>query len=150
MSIQLSAEHLAAIARHGEHAYPYEGCGLLLGRQVDGCKVVAEIIAVDNARESEAQHNRYLISPDEVVKGERLARQKGMDIIGFFHSHPDHPARPSDFDREHAWPWYTYLITSVQGGHAVKTTAWSLADNRSVFNPEEFQDTEERKIVKRG
>jgi proteasome lid subunit RPN8/RPN11 len=150
MSIRLSAEHLAAIARHGERAYPHEGCGLLLGREVDGYQVVEEIMPVDNARESEAQHNRYLIPPDEVVKGERLAMQNGMDVIGFFHSHPDHPARPSDFDREHAWPWYSYLITSVQEGRAIKTTAWSLADDRSAFNPEEFQVIEEKKIVKRG
>ena len=150
MSIQVSMEHLTAIAQHGEYAYPHEGCGLLLGREVDGCKVVAEIVPVDNAREFQAQHNRYLIPPDEVAKGERIAMQKGMDIIGFFHSHPDHPARPSDFDREHAWPWYVYLITSVQEGHAVKTRAWSLADDRSVFNPEEIQDIDEREIVKRG
>ena len=139
MSIQLNAEHLAAIARRGEQAYPHEGCGLLLGREVDGCKVVEEIIPVDNARESEAQHNRYLIPPEAVNRGERYAMQNGMDVIGFFHSHPDHPARPSDFDREHAWPWYAYVITSVQAGHAAKTTAWSLADDRTRFDAEEIE-----------
>lgn len=138
MSVRLSAEQMAAITRHGEQAYPYEGCGLLLGRQVDGHMVVEEILPVDNARESDAQHNRYLIPPDAVLKGERVAAQKGLDVIGFFHSHPDHPERPSDFDRDHAWPWYAYLITSVQQGRAAKTAAWTLVEDRTRFDPEEL------------
>jgi proteasome lid subunit RPN8/RPN11 len=138
MSIQLRDEHLAAIVQHGEAAYPNEGCGLLLGRHVDGYKVVEQIWLVENSREPEAQHNRYLIPPDEVVKAERTAEQQGLDIVGFFHSHPDHPERPSDFDREHAWPWYSYLITSVQQGQAVKTAAWTLAEDRQLFDAEEL------------
>ena len=139
MSIQLNSEHLAAICMHGEQAYPHEGCGLLLGRTIDGHKIVEEIMPVENARESVAQHNRYLIPPDEVMKGERLAAQKGLDVIGFFHSHPDHPERPSDFDRDHAWPWYSYLITSVKSGRAAKTAAWTLSDDRSSFQTEEMK-----------
>ena len=138
MSIQLSAEQLETIARHGETTYPYEGCGLLLGRQVEGRKTVEEILPMENARESNAQHNRYLIPPETVIAGEQLAAQKGLDIVGFFHSHPDHPERPSEFDREHAWPWYSYLITSVQQGQAVTTAAWTLADDREAFHAEEM------------
>ncbi len=139
MSIQLNSEQLAAIAAHGEDAYPYEGCGLLLGRQVNGSKIVQEILPVENAREATAQHNRYLIPPEAVMRGEQLAAEKGLDVIGFFHSHPDHPARPSQFDREHAWPWYAYLITSVLKGRAIKTAAWTLADDRTEFNSEEME-----------
>ena len=139
MSIQLNSEHLAVIAKHGEQAYPHEGCGLLLGRAVDEHKIVEEIIPVENARESVVQHHRYLIPPEEVMKGERVAAQKGLDVIGFFHSHPDHPERPSDFDRDHAWPWYSYLITSVKSGRAAKTAAWTLADDRSTFQNEEIE-----------
>jgi proteasome lid subunit RPN8/RPN11 len=72
------------------------------------------------------------------VKAERVAAQQELDIVGFFHSHPDHPERPSDFDREHAWPWYSYLITSVQQGRAVRTAAWTLADDRQSFHAEEL------------
>lgn len=142
MSVQLSREHLSAIVHHGEAAYPYEGCGIMLGREMDGRKIVQEILPVENARESEAQHNRYLIPPQAVMKAEQLAAQKGLDIIGFFHSHPDHPDRPSEFDREHAWPWYSYLITSVYKGRGATTAAWTLADDRSTFNPEELIQTE--------
>ncbi len=139
MSICLNAQQLAAITSQGEQAYPYEGCGLLLGRQVNGSKIVEEILSVENAREATAQYNRYLIPPESVLQGERIAAEKGLDVIGFFHSHPDHPARPSEFDREHAWPWYTYLITSVEHGRAVQTAAWTLTDDRTLFNSEELQ-----------
>ncbi len=139
MSIHLSDQHLQAILRQAEAAYPLEGCGLLLGRQEDGNKIVEKVLPAGNARESEAQHNRYLIPPDQVVKAERLAAQQGLDIVGFFHSHPDHPERPSDFDREHAWPWYSYLITAVQAGRAVTTAAWTLADDRTAFVAEEMK-----------
>jgi len=138
MSIELTNEHLITIVQNGERAYPFEGCGFLLGHEVSGRKVVQEILPVDNARESGAQHNRYLIPPEAVVQAEQLAAHKGMDIVGFFHSHPDHPERPSEFDREHAWPWYSYLITSVQKGQGVATAAWMLSDDRSAFYPEEL------------
>jgi proteasome lid subunit RPN8/RPN11 len=138
MSIQLGKEHMAAITRHGEAAYPFEGCGLLLGRAEDNRKSVVRVLPVENTRETEAQHNRYLIPPEAVMKAEQLAVREGLDIVGFFHSHPDHPERPSDFDREHAWPWYSYLITSVHKGRAVKTAAWTLSDEREAFTPEEL------------
>jgi proteasome lid subunit RPN8/RPN11 len=138
MSIQLGKEHMAAIAQHGEAAYPFEGCGFLLGYAEDGRKSVVRVFPVENAREAEARHNRYLISPEAVLKAEQQATRDGLDIVGFFHSHPDHPERPSDFDRDHAWPWYSYLITSVQEGRAVKTAAWTLSDDRAAFTPEEL------------
>jgi proteasome lid subunit RPN8/RPN11 len=138
MSIQLGKEHMAAIMQHGEAAYPFEGCGLLLGRAEDGRKSVVRVLPVENTRETEAQHNRYLIPPEVVMKAEQRAAREGLDIVGFFHSHPDHPEQPSDFDREHAWPWYSYLITSVRKGRAIKTAAWILADDRGAFTPEDL------------
>jgi len=138
MSIQLGKEHMAAITRHGEVAYPFEGCGFLLGRAEDGRKSVVRVLPVENTRETEAQHNRYFIPPEAVMKAEQQAARERLDIVGFFHSHPDHPEWPSDFDREHAWPWYSYLITSVHKGRAVKTAAWMLSDDRGVFTPEEL------------
>ncbi len=144
MSIQLTDEQLDAITRHGEGAYPYEGCGLLLGHEVDGVKIVEQVLPAGNARESEAQHNRYLIAPETVMQAERRAAEQGLDLVGFFHSHPDHPERPSDYDREHAWPWYSYLITSVQRGHAAETAAWTLEEGRGVFRAEAITIEQER------
>ena len=141
MSIELSYQQMLSIARHGEAAYPFEGCGLLLGRAEDGHKVVVQILPVANTREPEARHNRYLIPPEAVLKAEQQAAQEGLDIVGFFHSHPDHPERPSDLDREHAWPWYSYLITSVHNGLAAKTAAWTLSDDRGAFRAEELIQT---------
>lgn len=141
MSIQLSDEHMTAIVRHGEAAYPFEGCGLLLGCESDGRKVVEKILPVENTREPEARHNRYLISPEAMLQAEGQAAREGLDIVGFFHSHPDHPEWPSDFDRDHAWPWYSYLITAVHQGRAVTTAAWTLSDDRGAFSAEELIQT---------
>jgi len=140
MALEIAAELLRAIERHGEAAYPEEGCGILLGRAGDGRKVVVEILPVENRREDAARHNRYLIPPEAVLAGEQAAAQKGLDVVGFFHSHPDHPAQPSAFDRDHAWPWYSYLITAINAGRAAGTRSWRLLDDRSRFVEEEVHD----------
>jgi Predicted metal-dependent protease of the PAD1/JAB1 superfamily len=105
-----------------------------LGREVDGIKIVEDLRLVDNRWENPAeQTHRFLIPPEEVRAAERAAAAAGLEIIGFFHSHPDHPARPSAFDREHAWPWYAYLIVSVEDGRAVDWRVWELQEDRSAF-----------------
>ncbi len=91
--------------------------------------------AINSAR------NRFLIRPEDFVASEREARKRGVDILGFYHSHPDHPARPSEFDREHAWPWYTYLILRVEQGVPRETTGWLLTEDRAQFLPEEIAVT---------
>lgn len=138
MALKLTAELLNAIERHAEAAYPHEGCGILLGRVEGDTRTVTDILPVENQREEAARRNRYLIPPEVVADGEEIAEQKGLEVIGFFHSHPDHPARPSAFDREHAWPWYSYVITSVERGHASGSRAWRLLDDRSQFVEEEM------------
>ncbi len=140
MALEIAAELLKAIERHGEAAYPEEGCGILLGRAESGRKVVIEILPVENRREDAARHNRYLIPPETVLAGEQAAAQKGLDVVGFFHSHPDHPAQPSAFDHDHAWPWYSYLITAIDAGRAAGTRSWRLLDDRSQFVEEEVHD----------
>lgn len=140
MTLEINAGLLRAIERHGEAAYPEEGCGILLGRAEDGRKVVVEIVPVENRREDAARHNRYLIPPEAVLAGEQAAAQKGLDVVGFFHSHPDHPAQPSAFDRDHAWPWYSYLITAIHTGRAASTRSWRLLDDRSQFVEEELHN----------
>lgn len=143
MSIEIRTEHRRAIERHGEQTYPHECCGFMLGRVVDGTKIIEEVKAVENAR-LDSPRNRYLIPPDEVVRGDRYARERGLDILGFYHSHPNVAARPSEFDREHAWPWYSYVIVSVQEGAAAELHSWVLRDDRSQFEPEEISQEEEQ------
>jgi proteasome lid subunit RPN8/RPN11 len=137
MRIKIKDEHRRAIEAHGEQTYPHECCGLMLGHVVNGTKVVEEVKSVQNAR-LDSQRNRYLIPPDEVVKGDRYARERGLDIVGFYHSHPNVAARPSGYDLEHAWPWYSYVIVSVKEGQASDLHSWILRNDRSQFDQEEI------------
>jgi proteasome lid subunit RPN8/RPN11 len=135
-AIHLPAARLAEIAAHLEAAYPHEGCGILIGRLENGYKMVTEVVLTGNAREEGARHNRYSIPPEELLQGELQAEELGLEVVGYFHSHPDHPDRPSEFDRENGWPGYTYLITAVKRGQATSTRAWQLRQDRSAFDPE--------------
>ncbi|UCC71120.1 MAG: M67 family metallopeptidase [Gemmatimonadota bacterium] len=124
---------LAAIRKHVEAAYPEEAPGGLLGTVRDDTLVeVVDAVASANAREDE-RRRRYLIGPDDVLALERRASAAGLQVVGYYHSHPDAPARPSAFDREHAWPWYVYLIVGVVGGRALEARAWRLSDDREEF-----------------
>lgn len=135
--ILLSDAHRAAIARHAVEAHPEECCGLMLGTfSEDGRKVVRELLPISNAREAEARHNRFLIGPMEMLHGEREARARGLDIVGIYHSHPDCPAVPSQFDLEHAWPVYSYVIVTARADGAGDTLSWELREDRSGFDPE--------------
>jgi proteasome lid subunit RPN8/RPN11 len=133
----LTPEQEAAIRAHGEADYPYECCGLLLGTfAADGRKTTAEVMPISNAREESAKRNRFLITPQELMRGERYARSRQLDIIGFYHSHPDHPAIPSGYDLDHALPVYSYVIVAVAQGRAGDVQSWELEADRSRFNPE--------------
>ncbi len=136
--ISLEANQLDQIRRIGENAYPNECCGVLVGSVRDRNKHVSEVIEAENQR-SDSAANRYLIAPDFILKLERRLGGTGSEILGFFHSHPDVPAKPSVYDREHAWPWYCYLITSVRKGKAEEVLAWQLKDDRSDFEPDEWK-----------
>lgn len=114
---------MEAIRGHGRETYPHECCGFLLGAPDAG--EVSELIRASNARE-DSPGDRYLIPPEEFVRAQRGADRRGLDIVGFYHSHPDHPARPSAFDQDHAWPGYAYLIAEVQGGEPRDLRGWRL------------------------
>lgn len=135
--LEISSDLLAKIHAHGEQAYPEEGAGFLLGL---GGRVV-DILPLPNAREESARRNRYLIAPGDYVNAEDTADRRGLSLIGAFHSHPDHPNRPSDYDREWAQPSFSYLITSVQAGKAVESRSWRLAEDRSQFVEETLEIT---------
>lgn len=124
---------------HGEAAFPEEACGVLLGRAdpAGEAKEVAHARAVANAKQDE-RHRRFLIAPEAWLAAEEEAARQGLDVIGVYHSHPNGVARPSEFDRQHAWPWYSYVIVGVAFGKATDVTSWRLADDRGAFNPEDM------------
>jgi proteasome lid subunit RPN8/RPN11 len=131
-SIVIPPELLAKIHANGEQAFPEEGAGFLIGADGDARQVTA-IYALPNTREDAARHNRYLISPQDYLKGELEAERLGLDIIGVFHSHPNAPNRASEYDREWAQPFFSYVITSVYDARAVESCSWRLSEDRSAF-----------------
>jgi len=130
---------MQSIHAHGEAAYPNEGAGLLLGHVVDDSKTVVDILPLDNEWEAGEQYHRYLITAQDMLRGEDEAARRGLDVLGIFHSHPDHPAQPSTMDRDWAMPWYSYVITSVQKSKAVGSRSWRLRDDRTAFDEETIQ-----------
>jgi proteasome lid subunit RPN8/RPN11 len=131
----VSKDLIARIETHVEAAYPEEGTGFLLG--ADG--EVREVLSLPNAREDEARHNRYLITPEDYLKAEMQADALGLSLIGVFHSHPDCPNEPSEYDREWAQPFFSYIITRVDGGRAVSHRSWRLAEDRSKYEEESIK-----------
>jgi proteasome lid subunit RPN8/RPN11 len=136
--IVLKAEAKRRILEEGEKAYPNECCGFLLGRQAEGKKQVDFVLVVGNAREFGEQYHRFVITPEDFMRAEKEALRQGWEIFGIYHSHPDHPALPSDYDREHALPFYSYLILTVEAGKAGKLTSWKLTGDRKQFVEEKI------------
>jgi proteasome lid subunit RPN8/RPN11 len=137
MKLVLPGQIFQQVRRHGEETYPHECCGFLFGRQDDGTRVITEIRRQPNER-TESRQNRFLITPGQFRDAERAARNAGLSMVGIYHSHPDSPARPSEYDRDHAWPWYSYLIVSVGKGAAGESYAWELKEDRSGFVAQEL------------
>jgi proteasome lid subunit RPN8/RPN11 len=127
----------AAIRAHGAETYPHECCGALLGRdgQVDA------IVALPNTTE-EGPRRRFLVRPSDYRQAEQQASARGAELLGFYHSHPDHPARPSQYDLDHAWPTFAYIIVAVAQGAAEDMTVWFLKDDRSSFEEGSLQHGE--------
>ena len=147
MKIHIPDKIFSAIQKHGQIAYPEEGAGLLLGKDNDSGREVEDILPLMNSREDFARRNRYLITPKDILQGELEAENRGLDIVGVFHSHPDHPSLPSEFDREWALPWYSYLITSVDNGIAYSIQSWRLSEDRKEFNEEKILVTMDTKKI---
>lgn len=148
--IQLNKKHLQTIFTHAESTYPEECCGVILGYLCDRGKTVVEIIPTENAwnpdtaadfAEDDINHSRqrrYTIAAREMLRLQKSARESNLNIIGIFHSHPDYPAIPSEFDRNCAWQEYSYIIVSVQKGQAGDINSWVIDDN-SQFQQEEVK-----------
>jgi proteasome lid subunit RPN8/RPN11 len=140
--LKMSSELADSIRQHGAEAYPHECCGALLGRdtEVADRRVYREIHALHpliNRREDSPQ-NRFSVTSQDVLEAEKDARDRGLEVVGWYHSHPDHPACPSQYDRDHAWPWYSYIIVSVANKVPEEMTSWRLADDRTDFECEEI------------
>ena len=127
-ALQVTSAIAAAIRAHGESTYPHECCGALIGR--DGSVTAA--VALPNTTE-EGPRRRFLVRPSDYRDAESRAAADGVELLGFYHSHPDHPARPSQYDLEHAWPTFAYVIVSVAEGRSQDMTVWFLKDDRSSF-----------------
>jgi proteasome lid subunit RPN8/RPN11 len=135
VSLVISAADLAAMRRHGEREYPHEACGLIGGVWEGTERQVRRLIPVANAR-LDSPRNRYLIEPEAFRQATDELGRTGLDVLGVYHSHPDHPAQPSAFDREHAWPRLSYVIVSVAGGKSGALKHWVLDDDRAAFHEE--------------
>ena len=131
----ISNELIERINSHVEEAYPEEGAGFLIGEEGE----VKEIMALSNAREDAARHNRFLITPEDYLKAELKADSLGLSLIGVFHSHPDCPNVPSEYDREWAQPFFSYIITCVDNGKAVSHRSWRLVEDRTKYEEEEIK-----------
>lgn len=134
--IDIKKDHIEQINEHAIKDYPYECCGIILGKFNGSEKTVTQILPIINDREDENKHNRYLIPSSKMLETELYAIKNGLDIVGFYHSHPDHPATPSAFDVEHALPVYSYFIVSVYDAKVVDFTLSVLSHDRSKFEEE--------------
>jgi proteasome lid subunit RPN8/RPN11 len=126
-----------AIRRHGEETYPHECCGALVG----GNGSADAVVALPNTTD-EGPRRRFLVRPSDYRLAEQRAGDLGAELLGFYHSHPDHPARPSQYDLDHAWPTFAYVIVSVAAGAAADMTVWWLKDDRTIFEKGELHGDE--------
>jgi proteasome lid subunit RPN8/RPN11 len=136
MTVRISGALVEEIRRAGELAYPAECCGVMGGR-VNELKEVLQLAPVVNRRTDDP--HRYLISPDDLLRITRELRRSDLEVLGYYHSHPDHPAEPSAFDSEHAWPWYSYVIVRVDRGRAGEITSWVLEEDCAAMHQESLQ-----------
>jgi proteasome lid subunit RPN8/RPN11 len=141
MQIQLPHNLQQQIFVQMEANYPHEGGGFLLGSINDAQMQIQDILPVDNVFEESERHHRYAMTPQDWMQMEDEADRRGFSIVGYYHSHPDSPAIPSEYDREYALPNFVYVITSVQAGKAVTMLVWRLRDDRSQFDAQTLQIT---------
>jgi len=138
MPLVLAAALRRQIEAEGIAAFPNECCGILIGRDVEGRRIVERLEPGRNVFEADEQYHRFSIDPRLQMKAEREAEKEGRSVLGFYHSHPDHPARPSEYDREHGWPFYSYVIVSIMAAKPVDLTSWVLSEKTNQFEKQEI------------
>jgi proteasome lid subunit RPN8/RPN11 len=136
-TLVLAEEFARGIREYGAKDYPNETCGAILGVDGGASREARALFPLINRRD-DSPRNRFSVDANDFRMAEKAAAERGLELIGWYHSHPDHPARPSEFDREHAWPWYSYVIVSVASGQPRDMTSWRLADDRTHFDAEEI------------
>ena len=125
---------LQKIHAHGVQTYPHECCGALLGSDGEGSREIIDLLPLANRRD-DSPRNRFELTPDDVRLAEKTAADKHLDLLGWYHSHPDAPARPSEFDRDHAWPWYSYIIVSVRRANRATPHRGACATTAPATSP---------------
>jgi proteasome lid subunit RPN8/RPN11 len=134
----LSVGLKARIESEGAAAFPNECCGILIGRDLRDRRIVDRLMPGTNVFEADEQYHRFSIDPRLQLQAEREAEKEGKMVLGFYHSHPDHPARPSEYDREHGWPFYSYLIVSIMAGKSADMASWVLNHRTEQFEKQEI------------
>ena len=135
MPLKLGSGDIDHIHEHAKESYPEECAGALIGMDTGEIKIVVDVWPTENTYEGERER-RFLIEPLQIKKFEEQAQERDIDLLGFYHSHPDHPAEPSEYDREHAWPYYSYVIASVGKDGVKEMRSWVLKDDRSGYDEE--------------
>ena len=142
MSVVLTKAQIEQIEREGAAAYPNECCGAMLGHVdvtlLGNTHRVSELRKLTNSFAADERYHRFSLDGRELMELEKSAGQSNLMVLGFYHSHPDAPARPSEYDRTHAWPFYSYVIVSIAKGRAVDLTSWQLDENTEQFTAEEI------------
>jgi proteasome lid subunit RPN8/RPN11 len=128
------------IEAEGSAAYPNECCGILIGKEKDGRRVVERLAPMKNAFDPAERYHRFTIDPLAQIEAEKSADDTGQMVLGYYHSHPDHPARPSEYDRTHVPPWsfYSHIIVAIEKGRPAEMTAWYMDENMEQFAPLEL------------
>jgi proteasome lid subunit RPN8/RPN11 len=128
------------IEQEGSSVYPNECCGIIYGRDAEESRIVEKLEAVANVFDENERYHRFSISPQQLMAAEKKAGEEKRLVLGFYHSHPDHPARPSEYDREHAWPFYSYVIVAIARGKAELMTSWMLDEATEQFSQQQIQE----------
>ena len=135
--VEIKQDILQKILDHAKASYPHECCGILLGLMSEKKRVMDAVKAENTNKERVS--DRYEMNPDELLRIEREARQAGLEVVGVYHSHPDHPSSPSEFDRQRGWPEYSYIIVAVKGGTETEARSWTFIEEDEPFGEEELE-----------
>jgi proteasome lid subunit RPN8/RPN11 len=136
--LKIREDLVQRVQAHARRAYPHECCGALLGVDGESSREVLDLLPLVNRRD-DSPRNRFELAPEDVLLAERAARERHLELLGWYHSHPNAPAGPSEFDRQHAWPWYSYIIVSVQKGEPRDMASWRLRDDRGAYDSEAIE-----------
>lgn len=132
--LEMQEDHDRAIRDHAMRTFPHECCGFLLGKDEAEVRRISSVVMATNIRDDSERHHRFTITPESFMAADRAARQRKLNMLGFYHSHPNAPARPSQYDLDHAWPIYSYVIVSVRDNRTREMTSWVLRDDRTRFD----------------